>query len=324
MKDENIFESVQFINEGILGFLGGCILVNISLPLVLIGVVLAVSSIQSSDARNKIRKELDKALKERKELSALRDKIKNDVKIISVDELSKHININDKDLSTIKNNDVTVMAIFDKKNNIIAYCLVDTNYRMLAYGYTIVDKSIGTSDVVNKYIRALFELKIGVVGEGIKYFVGNAPYLDIKSKDLKELDNKATYLPKDEAETIYKTLKKLSEDIYKMLVLSKIQDMNVRRPTKFERYTGFYIDIVNDIENVNFEYSDNKEEYGKLKNILKNIMTKLGFKYDGDTYRSDDDKYKYIYVGLDYTEYNEDDEGSYYVYIRCTRKLNYK
>ena len=328
MKDENIFESVQFINEGVLGFLAGCVLVNISLPIILIGVALAVSSIESADSRGKIKKELAKALKERKELSVLKDKMKNDVSIITPDELSKYINISNKDLSIIKDNDVTVMAIFDKKNKIIAYCLVDTKGKMLAYGYTIVDKSIGTSEVVNKYIRALFELKIGVVGEGIKYFVKNPSYfINMKSKDEKELESKASYLPKEEAEKIYKTLQKLAYDIYKMLVESKIQDMSVHKPAKFERYDGFYIDIVSDIENVNFADSNNedKETRNKLKGILNNAMKKLGFEQYGEVYKSNDDKYKYIYVDLDYVEENDDEEyGGWYISICCTRKLNYK
>lgn len=329
MKDENIFESVQFINEGVLGFLAGCVLVNISLPIILIGIVLAVSSIGSADSRSKIKKELEKALKERKELSVLKDKMKNDVSIITPDELSKYVNISDKDLSIIKDNDVTVMAIFDKKNKIIAYCLVDTKGKMLAYGYTIVDKSIGTSEVVNKYIRALFELKIGVVGEGIKYFVKNPSYfINMKSKDEKELERKATYLSKEEAEKIYKILQKFANDIYKMLVESKIQGMTVHRPAKFERYDGFYIDIVNDIVNVNFKDSntENKETRNKLKGILDNVMKKLGFEQHGEYYKSNDDRYKYIYVDLDYVEENDDEDyGTYwYVSICCTRKLNYK
>ena len=119
MKDENIFESVQFINESNTNsFWDG------------FGKLLKTTVDYFYDLnkileRKRIKGELSKALKWNKNLSILRSKLKQGTRVISVDSLSNRVKLSDKDKDIIKSYDISVLTMVDKQDNIIAYCMVD-------------------------------------------------------------------------------------------------------------------------------------------------------------------------------------------------------
>lgn len=166
-KNKNIFESVEFIggiNEGVIGG----VLALLSLPIVLTTIIVAGSEISSNVERARIRKVLTDALNSDKDLLPLKKKLKKGTRIISVNKLAQQVKISDKDINIINNHDISVMTIIDIEDNIIAYCLISPMSNKLQYGYTIVDKSLPKNKSIDAYLRATFEFKLGVYGDGIK------------------------------------------------------------------------------------------------------------------------------------------------------------
>lgn len=336
MKDENIFESVQFINEGIgtaAAIAAGAILGPIAIPLAISTIILSVMSIKSAADKSRIRNVLRKELENNKDLEKLKDKMDNKIKILSEDELAKYIKISDKDKNIINTYDVSIMAIFDKIGKIIAYCLVTPKHTTMQYGYTIIDKSIGNSEIVDKYIQALFELEIGIIGDGIKYFVKHPGYISRNGKTSKAIDNKANYVTDEMSRDILKELEAVSNELYSKIGHTFISGVTASSPEKDKNM--YYIDLeckkirdayVNmeekdDYSDENKILNDNDLIYNKCNNKLKNILTGLGYEYNEsrDSYMpTSESKYNYAEV---YIRYDDIAIGVYTIFIRSSKLL---
>ena len=331
MKDENIFESVQFINEAFYSSALAAVLSSNYFAAALISVVLVGGIInKTTGEKDKIRKALKNALNHNKDLKPLKERMKKGVRIISANQLADRIKISDKDIEVIKKNDVSIMIIVDKDDKLIAYCIVAPGSRNTSFGYTIVDKSLNNKEI-DWFIRASFELKIGIAGDGIKHFIKKPG--DVKQKDstAKDIENHANYLSNNESKEAYKIIKDFA-NILNSKVKNIIPGVKAENFEEDKDHNHFYINLVCD-KIYYSDYSDAREEldddeydelYNKDEEVFDKILAKLKailkayeFSYNGNHFTSSDDKYKYIRVGLD----TEEGFGSYYITISNSKRI---
>lgn len=328
-KTKNIFESVKLIgiNEGSLGILSA-----LSLALIVGGVTSALS--KDKNERNRIQKVLTNALNNKPELAVLKEKLKRGTRVISANNLAKRVKISDKDKEIINNNDITILAMVDKKNNIIAYCIVDADVKYstnIKYGYNIVDTSIPKNNEIKMFIQATFEFKMGWYGDGIKYYTfrphGKCMY--DQGKNLKDEMNKtANYVSKEEAEILKKELNEFANNIYNKLK-NIITGVNIDVLKDEGEY--LYCTLINDnlYNKYNNELDINDNDFDYEEKIINNIIEKMisilkpyGYtREEWDIFKSNIDKYKNIVVSF---VPNDGEFGYYCIYFESKRKLNIK
>lgn len=327
MKDENIFESVQFINEGLTSYLAAAISPN-SFGLALIGVSIIAGIIIKSQEKNKVRNALKHALNNNKDLKPLKDKMKKGVRIISADQLAKRIKIDEKDVDTIKKYDVSVMIIVDNDDKIIAYCLVMPDSKNIRFGYNIVDKSLHNKEI-DYFIRASFELKLGVADEGIKHFIKKPGILNQKKETKDDIEKHTNYMSEDESKDVYDTIKTLANDLY-----SKFKSaVSGVKSTDIDEYgNSFYVYLTCDELDMDYgdvdedEYDDvyEKDEkvFDNINKKLTTILKRIGFEYNSSnvSFTSTEDKYKHIQIKLDTNEAF----GNYYIRVSTSKRLKLK
>lgn len=190
MNNNGIFNECKFINEE-------TILNEGTLGLIALGIGLLITTYNISDAirnnkiKNRIIKKLNNAKKRNKDIEKF-DKNREDIKSISLKELLNRLgkDINDNDKYNLKHNKISIFTIDDKSGNMIAYAVYDElDNGLMDIGVNIL-KSY--PKIVNNYIKALFELHIGIYGDGLKSFIKDLNKMPHPERSFFKTNNKHT------------------------------------------------------------------------------------------------------------------------------------
>lgn len=162
-SEHGIFESVEFLNEGIAGsvLLSGLILAG--------GVCAIYSIIKDTIDDNKDRKAIKQAFKiareNNKDIAELDKQIKH-IRVFNKEKFLEQDFVKDEDRYKLKSAPVAIYCAIDKDDKIIAYAIYDGKVRGCLFG--TVGNSIKRDAL--EYLYALFEYKMGLKGENLKKF----------------------------------------------------------------------------------------------------------------------------------------------------------
>lgn len=186
IKSSTIFDNVTFLGEGAA--------ISIALGTALIGALgLAYAVIYNSDPdvidNKNIKKALKQYCKKHKDVLIF-DKCVSKVSKINITDLIDNDIVDDKDAKLIRSKPVVAYAIYDRKNNIMAYALFLYALKD-GYCYKLCDKSYGNSKEIHNYVKAQFEFVTRSYGAGLKSIMSEPPgYMtgDITRRKLTYLD----------------------------------------------------------------------------------------------------------------------------------------
>lgn len=322
-KEYGIFNEVHFMNEGVAGAILGSFAVMYGIPLGMILIAGGISLLSNAHVRSKIKKALKNAVKEDKDIEKFDEEMKV-IRFINVNSLIKLIS--DKDKKMAKADSVSCAIIEGENKKLLAYAIKETDSNK--YAFYIYDKSYRGSKKLEEYIKALFELKFGVIGDGIRTFVSE--------KELK--DNASMYNPsnsKNRTSQIYMSNEEFSKTIkftFKLYdeILSKLKSKfngNEYSIDYSKNKTSGVIYLTND----GSEYDPDTEiddifdkEYVKFRSSINSILTKCGYDlpdnmegYDPIKLTSEKDDYNMIKVNI---EPFDDGELGWYIVIYTNAK----
>ena len=297
MRNKNIFESVQFLNEGIVGL--GVIL---SLPFLATFTAITGICIASAIEVKKLRKIIKNKEKDNEDIKTF-NKETDDPKAIDVNEFCQKVKMNSKEKKIIESNDCSIYIQYYKNGNTVAYAIYDHNIEK--YKFKIIDNSIKNKDVIH-YIMALFELKFGLYGDGLKYFYPNMKFsasisseVDYRNRGKKKID-----LSKSEIEEVYKNIKKLDGLILKFLKTkySSSYDIDDDNYTDY-MYINIYFKDQDNLSEDEYDKASNKfdRDYKNIINDLKSLLIKSKFEFDinyDSFYATSSNIYPYINIKM--------------------------
>lgn len=305
---KSIFESVHFLNEGIgIGFL-----VALSLPFIFSTVVLGSITITNKIDQSKIKKGLNNFAKE----NLPKNFTKNiTVKGVQPSQLIDIAGGNEEDIKILKYNNCICLTL-EENDNIIAYCVYDTNN--FQYKYNIINSKYKNDKNIDLYIRALFEYKIGRYGDALKSIVkklnfSHTPFFSSS----KEAEQGKRVLTKDEE----KEIQKQSSDLISKLqafVKSNVQKCRVEQglypSTSSIKSIRIYPTDIDIPDYVDDKYSEilESDKFKKFVEDGKKAFIKFaknnGFELKGDNRAFDSDKYGYLNLYYK-SPYSEDGES---------------
>ena len=243
--ENGIFESVEFLNEGI-GF--GTIL--LSGLLLAGGIGATVSLIKDTISDSKDKKMIKQALKTARESNEDIAKIDERIKTIRVFSREKFLEqdfVKDEDRYKLKATPVSIYCAVDKDDKIIAYTIYDGKAGNCLFG--LVDTGL-KPDVI-EYLKVLFEYRMGLKGDNTKKFLKiakfNRPYGYLGKDTPTTIAANYDDLTDEEKTKLDKDLKKLSSDFISF-VKTKIsihiydknepidKDGNVRNWNAYDKY----------------------------------------------------------------------------------------
>ena len=208
-SENGIFESVEFLNEGIVGatLLGGLLLAG--------GVCATVSIIKDAISDSKDKKMIKAALKNAKETNEEVAKLDERIKAIRSFSREKFLEqdfVKDEDKYKLKAAPVAIYCAVDKDDKIIAYAIYDG--KVGACLFNTVES--GIKPEVAEYLKALFEYKMGFKGDATKKFLKitnfNRPYGYLGKDGPKTTAASYDDLTDEERSKLKEDLKKLSTD----------------------------------------------------------------------------------------------------------------
>lgn len=309
---ENIFENVQIIgyrpvNE--IGFLGGFVIANLALPLIVLGcsaITISTQNKKSAEDVNNIKKAL-KSFEDNNKNANEWNKTHKVSSINAVDLIGK-INGSDEDKDILRNGDTICCAATDNKTgSITAYAIYDMKAKK--YGYYITDKK---DDNIKEYIMARFELNLGIYSKGIKTIAGKTNYDRNKHTDYKYhkntygATNTSRIVSKEEYNKVKTLIDKLFNDISSS-IKSKVKNVKVNDPADLIEDENSK-DSNNELyRTITVFYSkhnkNNNYDFYKEKEIVKNICISNHLTDDTDDY-GDTVAYANNIVSIDFDEDN--------------------
>jgi hypothetical protein len=177
----------NIVNEGLLGVIS---LTIFGLPWLVIIAANTFLDIQNTVTLNKVKRKVKQKISEDIDIIKMEKDIKC-IKSISFHKLMEEFNLSSSVIKKYKYNDIECLAMYNKKDKIIAYIIYDKNNNEYGYG---IDPKYKGSKKISSYILALLELRSEVIGDGIKYFIDD--------EELKELIPKHSYLNNKKKEMI--------------------------------------------------------------------------------------------------------------------------
>ena len=304
-KEYGIFNEVHFMNEGVAGAILGSFAVMYGIPLGMILIGVGISSINNAAVRSGIRKHLKKIAKEDKNIQKFDDEMKV-IRFINVNSLIKLIS--DRDKMMAKSDQVSCAIIEGENKKLLAYAIKEINSNK--YAFYIYDKSYRGSKNLEEYIKALFEYKFGIIGEGIKTLVPEKAWKGANNYNYNRSNSKNKIsqisVGTEEYDKIIKNVFKLYNEI-----LSKIKSI-------FKGYE-YSISTSQDQKSANIFLSNDGSEYDpdteiddifeegytKVKNAIKPVLSKYGYDipdksqgYEGIDLTSEKDGYNMIKIWI--------------------------
>lgn len=318
-----IFESVEFINEGvvdttILSLFG----LMYGIPLIIVTIAAAVATGINARAKSNIKKALKTAGNDEEELKDFYSKMKK-IKFIPIKDLIERVsNVSEKDKSAAKFGSVSCSIIEDADGNILAYAVYDNNTHK--YAYYILDKSVKKTSRLKSFVQALFEVEFGIIGPGIEKFIDKNK-LHTNALNNKRASNTSTIeLPDDEKKVQLDNGDKLYKALSGIKLGSKFE---VEPDGGFDNRRFVYI------TNISFNEDDfDGDEWEKvihrdlrtISKALENVLSKYGFYIDKNTngtdivYRTDKNGYQSWSV---YLEKNPDDSIGWEIELRTSMTM---
>lgn len=170
VEKSTIFDNVSFLDEGAA--------ISIALGAGLLGVLgLAYAAIYNSDPDVIDNRNIKKALKQycqnHKDVQIL-DKFVSKVVKINITDLIDNSIVDKDDAKLIRSKPVVAYAMYDRKNNIIAYALFLYTLKD-GYCYKLCDKSYGNSREIHNYVKAQFEFATRSYGAGLMSIMSYPP-----------------------------------------------------------------------------------------------------------------------------------------------------
>ncbi len=308
MRNKNIFESVQFLNEE-----GG-----LGLAIAIAGTVAVVAI--------KLKDKIDQSSDRKKILNGLNTLADNGAKDIaerikSVRSISRNKfyelipNISDKDKYYLETNNIIIYGCIDTSDNLMAYIIYNIDTDNATYG--LVDKKIKGDSLL--YINGMLEYKTNYFGPNLKKIVESIKTnLNINKSDIQK--RKADSLDKNQENKLYNDLKNFTKS-FERFMKSKIPNgeftININSSYSIhDKSSYYYADIsIHDKNEPNYEddekaydhywrdggcqrFSDSVskafKDFIKINKLADSVVDER--KFDEGIIYGDKDNYPYIYI----------------------------
>lgn len=314
-ENKTIFESVRFINE----FTGFEELIGMLGAMIIIGGIGVLSEKIPAKEKRKANNALIMYASKYKTVNDFNRKACK-VKQISTQELLDVIK-DDDDSNLIRSIYAKSYAIFDAKNNIMAYALFSNNLKD-GYAYKICDKSFRNTPELNTFVKASFEAEAGFYGPGLKKILKFIPttfnkdaYTNIKNsisishnEYLEVLNNMKNIFDK-----LILSIKPLIESRYNDSYPSGIEVFNNKGIEFWEKSSNIMKEINPSlVASISYDYNDKDFDEDSIDIIMdkvKNTIKTLGFKieeheyYNGITAKEND---KYPNISINFYDVGDD------------------
>lgn len=220
--ENGIFESVEFLNEGVGAFLLGGLLLAAGVEAT---VFLIRDTINDSKDKRMIKQALKAARESNEDIDAIDKRIKN-IRVFSREKFLEQDFVKEEDKYKLKSAPVSIYCAVDKDDKIIAYTIYESKAGSCLFG--LADTHLKPDAV--EYLKVLFEYRMGLKGEHTKKFLKitkfNHPYGYLgKGSPITTVAN-YNDLTDEEKYRLDKDMKKLSSDFISF-VKAKMSGCNV-------------------------------------------------------------------------------------------------